>query len=163
MKREEVDSDGRQWLSKFSDVAYDATFGDDDNDDWIIFMHSQCSRYYYKKEPDFEHHKRWRIDNPEKSRALVAHHARKRRARQIRANGSHTRKEIEYIFEKQGRRCANCQMLIYGKNKHLDHIFPLSKGGTEYASNLQWLCASCNCGKGAKSPVEWAKQNGRMI
>lgn len=45
------------------------------------------------------------------------------------------------------RVCKEC-----GTNKHLtiDHIHPLSKGGTNELSNLQALCFRCNCFKDDK-------------
>lgn len=30
----------------------------------------------------------------------------------------------------------------------VDHIVPLSKGGTDEPSNLRWACRSCNCARG---------------
>lgn len=36
-----------------------------------------------------------------------------------------------------------------------DHIFPVSRGGTNDPSNLTLACASCNGSKGAKTLREW--------
>lgn len=30
----------------------------------------------------------------------------------------------------------------------VDHIIPVSKGGTNDESNLRWACRSCNCSRG---------------
>lgn len=38
------------------------------------------------------------------------------------------------------------------RNLHVDHIIPLSKGGTDDLSNLQFLCFKHNCEKGDKYP-----------
>lgn len=38
---------------------------------------------------------------------------------------------------------------------HVDHIVPLSKGGTHTLDNLQYLCAKLNTQKGAKMPGDW--------
>jgi len=48
-------------------------------------------------------------------------------------------------------RCKQC-----GSNKDLtiDHIIPLSQGGTSESLNLQVLCRECNQAKGAKLPAE---------
>lgn len=46
------------------------------------------------------------------------------------------------------RRCQNCGWSVDdGATLHVDHIRPLSKGGTNARENLQALCAPCNLGK----------------
>lgn len=38
---------------------------------------------------------------------------------------------------------------------HMDHLWPVSKGGTDDTSNIVTACASCNLSKGAKTLREW--------
>jgi 5-methylcytosine-specific restriction endonuclease McrA len=38
---------------------------------------------------------------------------------------------------------------------HIDHIVPVSKGGTNERNNLAWVCATCNVQKGNKSLAEF--------
>ena len=33
----------------------------------------------------------------------------------------------------------------------VDHITPLTKGGTDDESNLRWCCRSCNCSRGNRA------------
>lgn len=40
---------------------------------------------------------------------------------------------------------------------HLDHVVPLSKGGSDTESNIVPACAKCNLSKGAKSLADWAE------
>lgn len=61
-------------------------------------------------------------------------------------------KNYDSLFMRVGRRdgfhCGNCKIT---KNLHLDHIKPVSVGGTSEAENLQLLCGSCNSKKGDKT------------
>lgn len=38
----------------------------------------------------------------------------------------------------------------------VDHVIPLSNGGTDVIDNLAWCCKDCNSSKGAKSLDEWS-------
>lgn len=53
----------------------------------------------------------------------------------------------ERVYDRDGRRCVTCGST---DDLTLDHIHPFSLGGEDSESNLQTLCRSCNCKKGAK-------------
>lgn len=44
---------------------------------------------------------------------------------------------------------------------HVDHYFPLARGGTHAISNLVISCPTCNMRKGAKNPLDFAALIGR--
>lgn len=102
--------------------------------------------------------RRWQKSNPEKVRAMV----RNRDARRKRALGSHTADEILALLERQNWKCAACNISIR-KRRHIDHVIPLSRGGSNDIANLQGLCPACNCSKNAKDPIVWAQENGRLL
>ena len=53
------------------------------------------------------------------------------------------------------KQCPCCGSEMKRKDKHLDHIKPLSKGGKHSIYNAIILCASCNLSKGSKGFSEW--------
>jgi|SRR5579871_1043921 len=70
------------------------------------------------------------------------------RARRAAAPGSFTAAEWKAVCERYGSLCLAC-----GQDGPLtvDHVVPLSKGGTNYADNLQPLCLPCNLRKGTRT------------
>lgn len=44
--------------------------------------------------------------------------------------------------------CGACRISDPSVRLHVDHIHPISKGGTDDPSNLRTLCSKCNQGKG---------------
>lgn len=61
------------------------------------------------------------------------------------------------VLRRQGQRCTYCGDLA--GPFEFDHIFPVSRGGTNDASNITLACETCNRSKGARTLEEW--KNGR--
>jgi 5-methylcytosine-specific restriction endonuclease McrA len=40
---------------------------------------------------------------------------------------------------------------------NIDHVVPVSRGGSDRVSNLALACRTCNEAKGALLPEEWAR------
>jgi 5-methylcytosine-specific restriction endonuclease McrA len=100
----------------------------------------------------------WRKENPEASRAIK----QRRRAREREAEGSFTADELKALFKKQAGKCVYCTVAL-GKGYHADHIVPLMRGGSNWISNIQLLCRSCNSKKWAIDPIVFAKRRGRLL
>lgn len=97
----------------------------------------------------------WREKNREHLRAYASsygrthreqcrHIAKVRRARKAGCVGSYTRAEWLAIVKNQGGKCAICKTRT---KLTVDHVIPIAKGGSNYAFNIQGLCASCNSRK----------------
>lgn len=85
--------------------------------------------------------KAWKLANPEKHRAN--HLNRKARVRD--AEGYHTGADLSSLFILQDGKCAYCGSGLQGY--HVDHIIPLSKGGSNWPDNICLACPSCNMSK----------------
>ena len=91
----------------------------------------------------YEAHRKWVAKNKERMSHLKA----RRYAREKGAEGSHTLEEWQKLKEIYGNVCANCKE---SKPLTKDHIMPLSKGGSDYITNIQPLCRNCNSKKWSK-------------
>ncbi len=105
-----------------------------------------------------EYNRRKYRENPEFYNIV----GRNRRAIKSKADGRHNAEDIKNIKKLQNNKCAACNKRIK-KKYHVDHIYPLSKGGSNWPSNLQILCQFCNISKHAKDPIKWAQENGRLL
>jgi len=114
--------------------------------------------YAANKEHFAEKSRKYREEN----RDLIAAYARNRRSLKKGAEGCHTRAEIACLCERQGWKCAVCRESIRGK-RHADHIVPLVLGGSNWISNIQMLCPTCNLQKSAKDPIVFAHENWRLL
>lgn len=99
----------------------------------------------------------WKRKNPERVRAI----GQNRRARKKNAEGHFTADDIARITKQQNGKCACCQ----SKKRKLtvDHIQPLSKGGSNWPHNLQMLCGPCNTAKLNRDPVEFMQSKGLLL
>ena len=117
------------------------------------------------KEANRERKRRWRAANPDREREIRVKalrkwreenreayriHCRQRRKLEHDAEGSHTAKDIKALFVAQRGLCL-CGIDL-GTSYHVDHIVPLSRGGTDWPTNLQLLCPPCNHSKRNKLP-----------
>lgn len=87
---------------------------------------------------------------------------RVRRARKKQAEGTHTLDDVKRILKAQRNRCAYCRKPL-GKDYHVDHIVALSRGGSNWPSNLQCTCPSCNTSKNARPAEVFARSVGLLI
>lgn len=109
--------------------------------------HRHMVRQYYQRNRDLAKKRNilWRQDNIE----LWRSYGRNRRARKLNAEGTYSSSEWIDLCTKTGHRCLSCG--AQGILLTVDHIIPLSKGGSNSISNLQPLCKACNSSKGVKT------------
>ena len=53
-----------------------------------------------------------------------------------------------FLYGQQAGDCKGCQEHFKIRNLTVDHILPVSQGGTDHPANLQLLCHTCNSTKG---------------
>lgn len=99
----------------------------------------------------------WR-KNIERNRARRKANTHRRR----NAPGKFTADDVLTLFRCQRGKCASCELKL-SSEYHVDHITPISKGGTHNSKNLQLLCRSCNLSKGAKLPEEFMRTRGLLL
>lgn len=62
-----------------------------------------------------------------------------------------SKKQRDYVFKRDNYTCQVCgHFSPEGWFLEIDHIYPISKGGSNRPDNLQTLCETCNRRKGAK-------------
>jgi 5-methylcytosine-specific restriction endonuclease McrA len=94
--------------------------------------------------------KRWVKEHPELNSAYARnHHARKKGN-----GGSHTAEDIQAQLLRQKGKCFWCKKKV--DKYHVDHVIPLSKGGSNGPENLVIACPFCNLSKKDKHPMEFA-------
>ena len=112
-------------------------------------------------EKQHERCRKWQQENPEKIREKIRNwqknnHERflkinqtsqiKTRAKRAKAEGSYTTQQWIDLKEQYGNRCLCCGRHQSELDRVLeqDHIVPLSRGGTNWITNIQPLCHTCN-------------------
>ena len=73
-----------------------------------------------------------------------------RRAKKLKAEGSHAEEEWQELKAFYGNRCLRCGKQEPEIKLTRDHVIPLTQGGTDGIDNIQPLCARCNSKKNHK-------------
>lgn len=89
-------------------------------------------------------------------------HNNARRARKQNNGGFLSKGIQEKLLELQRGMCACCKKKL-GNDYHLDHIIPLSLGGTNTDDNVQLLHSKCNLKKHAKHPIDYMQSIGFLL
>jgi len=122
-----------------------------------VIIEKSRAQYRANREKIKERIKAYRAANPE----IVRISSHRRRARQRNAEGTHTIVDIQRQYERQRGKCYYCGIKV-GHKYHVDHVVPLSRGGSDGPENLVIACRSCNETKHNKLPHEWP-EGGRLL
>lgn len=106
--------------------------------------------YERNRERNLERSREWKKAHPDRVRISNGN----RRARLKEAGGEVDADTIYQMYEDQQGLCAYCESPLFG-DFHVDHMMPLSRGGTNDWHNLAITCPSCNCSKQAKTVQEF--------
>lgn len=94
---------------------------------------------------------------------------RKKKLDDLKARGAYNDVETRKIAESFKRKyplvrqleklsdCPYCNQILDKKRSHLEHIYPVSKGGKSSSKNLVWICSTCNIKKGNKTLISFIK------
>ncbi len=94
----------------------------------------------------------WSRSNPEWKRA----NGRMRRAVRAGSSGYNDQHQIAAMLQEQHNSCNICSVDI-SRGYEIDHIMPISRGGSNDIGNIQLLCRRCNRLKAAKHPDDFAR------
>lgn len=95
-------------------------------------------------EKSFQYSKKYRTSHPEQ----VTKSSRARRELFKNIEGDFNLSEWEEICNKFQNRCLYCER--DSVKLTIDHVVPVSRGGSNYITNIQPLCKNCNSKKGKK-------------
>lgn len=122
--------------------------------------------YLAQKKRDHEKHKEQHYASQKlyrkTERGRLIHRAlwHKREARKKAIGGSYTAQQIQDLLKRQKRKCYYCHKRL--EKYHVEHVIPLSRGGSNDISNIVIACPTCNMRKHDRLPHEWP-EGGRLL
>ncbi len=90
---------------------------------------------------------RWRAEHNEVAKAAYRRDRHRRRAMEVEAPGHFTEEQWQARLAFYGWRCWLCGCdwdALPSFHKTIDHVIPLSRGGSNWPANLRPACKSCN-------------------
>jgi len=114
------------------------------------------TRYQQQKDHLARYSKKYRALNY----GRILAHNRNRHALKKAAIGTHTEQDIQNQYERQKGKCYWCGKKL--TKYHVDHITPLTRGGSNWPDNLVLACPHCNLSRNNRLPHEWP-QGGRLL
>lgn len=127
----------------------------------------QTEAFYHALRKDEEIRKaiQWAKENPERRKDIEKRYrstpkgklvSRRRDHRKHAAAGDYTEAQWLARLAFWGWRCYLCEkdwFTLAPKDRTIDHVIPLSRGGTNWPSNLRPACRSCNSSKNNTLPT----------
>lgn len=107
---------------------------------WGIMESSVKWRRRYERDPEFREWERLRTRDKKLRLSGIKLAA---------SDGSLTAKALVRLFAR-ARRCAYCRVVMRSRDKSLDHVVPLSRGGAHSILNVVISCKRCNARKHAR-------------
>lgn len=114
--------------------------------------HLKTQNEYRRKHPEesSRRNKAYWAKHPERYKLKSKTSNIRRKAREKNAQGTFNSNQWLSRFNLYGGRCAYCSCSVTLDSVHIDHVIPLSLGGSNWPSNLVPACAKCNLKKGAR-------------
>lgn len=105
--------------------------------------------------------KAWNEANREMLRFRKAASQRRRRARS-REGYAITARDLRRLVDRAQGRCAYCCASFTEVRLSIEHVVPLSRGGSDSVANIVAACLPCNQQKHAKTVTEWRMWRRRL-
>ena len=126
-----------------------------------VKQHKKAYDAAYTQQPEQKQRKKelnfiWKQNNPGKAKAISDNDRHRRRL--LKKTSDLSTKDLAIWTEEQPKLCSYCGQSC-STNFHIDHIDPLSKGGTHTLDNLTIACLTCNSSKNNKSLLFWLAFN----
>ncbi len=96
----------------------------------------------------------WYKEHPERGKANAKVAGHRRRARKASVGGKFTKVDIQNMYVSQGAHCYYCSVSIE-EAYHIEHMTPISRGGSNWIDNICLACVPCNRTKGVKTAEEF--------
>ena len=148
----------KQWQKKNKDryKEYQKKWQKDNRN----YMTKKCNEYVKKRmsyDDEFKTRMNMRGKNRENLKRATRYYLEGRTNKIPEKSPS---KQLMKLFLIQEDKCIYCEKCIK-EDRHIEHIIPLSKNGSNHIHNLALSCPECNNKKSTKPIKEWLEENNK--